>query len=45
MEILNKDKKEIYDIVMSIVKFEKVDYSDIEIPKDWIDEIKRAELL
>ena len=45
MEILNKEKKEIYNIVMSIVKFKKVDYSDIEIPKDWIDEIKKAKLL
>tara|TARA_R110000737_G_scaffold205532_1_gene224102 strand:+ start:386 stop:523 length:138 start_codon:yes stop_codon:yes gene_type:complete len=45
MEILNKEKKEIYNIVMSIVKFEKVDSSDIEIPKDWIDETKRAKLL
>ena len=40
MKVLNKHDKDIYDSVMSVVKFKKIDYSNIKIPKDWIDEIK-----
>jgi len=40
MKVLNKHDKDIYDTVMSVVEFKKIDYSNIKIPKDWIDEIK-----
>lgn len=44
MKVLDKPDKEIYDILMSIIKFEKVDCSNVEIPKDWIDEIKSIKI-
>ena len=40
MKVLNKREKAIYETVMSVVEFKKIDYSNIKIPKDWIDEIK-----
>ena len=39
MKVLNKHDKDIYDTLMSVVKFEKIDCSNVEIPKGWIDNI------
>ena len=44
MKVLNKHDKDIYDSVMSVVEFKKIDCSNIPIPKDWIDETKRVKV-
>ena len=44
MKVLNKREKAIYDTVMSVVEFKKIDYSNIKIPKDWLDETKRTRI-
>ena len=44
MKVLNKHDKDIYDSVMSVVEFKKIDYSNPPIPKDWVDEIKRIKV-
>lgn len=40
MKVLDKDEKIIYDEFMKMIKMEKVDYSNIETPDDWLSEIK-----
>ena len=42
MEVLNKHDKAIYDTLMNVVKFEKIEYIDRPIPKGWMDDIKRV---
>jgi hypothetical protein len=40
MKVLDKDEKAVYDEFMKTIKMEKVDYSNIETPEDWLFEIK-----
>ena len=40
MKVLDKDEKAVYDAFMKMIKMEKVDYSNIKTPDDWLSEIK-----
>ena len=43
MKVLNKKDKDIYESVMSVVEFKKIDCSNCIIPKGWMNDIKRIQ--
>ena len=44
MKVLSKRDKVIYETLMSGVTFKKIPYSNVKIPKDWLDETKRTKI-
>jgi len=40
MEVLDKDNKKIYNNLMKMTKMEKIDCSNVKIPKGWLKNIK-----
>ncbi len=44
MKVLSKEDKAIYETVMSVVKFKKIELNNTPVPKGWMDDIRRIKV-